>query len=244
MTISTNCMMYLSIPKSRSEKIMPLLEKYCDYSTTLLPDKFCEGLDDFHTIAHLKGADYHIERDGEIYDRFSDGHHCYYIKYQGQGKDINNLDLSPCYECYHGRASLGCVHIPICDSCATWDGTIQDYVNFIGSKKEIFWFSLGHIEKDKWIINKTALHAIVDYQLDRLLCCPLFNPEQIHKNISELPDYIFLKDPDYNFIKISKDSVPKISNNYSHLLQSPTHLVLKNSNNFKQFRLTENNSHI
>lgn len=158
----------------------------------LPPNYLCEAMKDYYSIRNLKDADYLIIRDGIEYPKTNDGHHCYYIKY-------SDSDEYPyhCFYGYYGRLSIGCKKIPIYESLKDWNKSMS--VNFVAARKEIFWYQAGFVKDDKWMIDKVFLKSIVNQNSQNLMCCPVFFPDKILELIGNLPDYIPLDSPDFNF---------------------------------------------
>ena len=145
--------MIFFIPLSKSVKAKALLEKYNNRSRISMVDEsgniiayeyifnyveFPAALRDYYTISNLKNADYIIISNSIEYDKFSEGHHCYYIKYE---TPITNNNLCDTYS--YGRKSLfGCSKIPIYE--ATKEYASQYAIQMLFNRKEVFWFQAGH----------------------------------------------------------------------------------------------------
>ncbi len=212
--------MILCVPLSNSSKAKSIFEKYknrtkrnmtdgsgkiiaCEFTFTM--EEFPIGLRDYYTISNLKNSDYNISSNGIQYDKFSEGHHCYFIKYENP---ISQENL--CENYTYGRKSLvGCSKIPIYEVIQEY---ASDYANrMLFERKEIFWFQAGSAKDNRWYIDKDFLLKIVDHTSKTLSCCPLFDKERIITEIKNLPDFIIMSGNKYfEFIPLHQE---KISNN-------------------------------
>ncbi len=225
--------MIFIIPLSKSGKAKALLEKYQDRSNRCMVDEFGNiiayeyifnidefpaALRDYYNISNLKNTDYNIISDKLKYDKFSEGHHCFFLKYENP---TTNENL--CNNFTYGRKSLvGCSRIPIYE--ATEEYASHYATQMLFDRKEIFWYQAGYVKNLRWYIDKDFLLKIVYHVSNTLSYCPLFDIEYAIKIINELPDYIVMENNKYfEFIPIDNKKIrnhKEIGNNSLILFDS------------------------
>ncbi len=169
---------------------------------------------------------YHIVRDGLIYGPDNWGHRCFYIKYEHEPYDTAPW---PCFRHTHGRISLGCSQVPLCEAVTPW--AVNHWPRVLMIKHEIYWYQLGFSRGEQWVIDKQALHSLVDRRQECLMSCPLFRPDLMHQVVDLMPGDIAKDDRRFTFRPIREFSgfqipIPVFPDEYCPVM--PDYLVLRN----------------